>query len=107
MPGPGTGQPACLPLLTCLRKSHFQHLDSLPCLEGAQGTEWEGSQGPQGTSDRSVLPTPRGPRHREWPLATMQRGDDEDAVLVLKLVVQQFPVGIVNQHLRIPACRDE
>lgn len=31
----------------------------------------------------------------------MQRGYEEDAVLVLKLVVQltqQFPVGIVNQH---------
>lgn len=31
----------------------------------------------------------------------MQRGDEENAVLVLKLVVQltqQFPVGIVNQH---------
>ena len=31
----------------------------------------------------------------------MQRGDEEDAILVLKLVVQltqQFPVGIFNQH---------
>lgn len=34
------------------------------------------------------LPTPRALRHREGPLATMQRGYEEDAVLVLKLVVQ-------------------
>ena len=39
-------------------------------------------------SDSSALPTPRGPRHGEGPLAAMQRGDEEDAVLVLKLVVQ-------------------
>lgn len=39
-------------------------------------------------SDCSVLLTPRGPRHREGPLAAVQRGYEEDAVLVLKLVVQ-------------------
>lgn len=33
--------------------------------------------------------------------AAVQCGDEEDAVLVLQLVVQlpqQFPVGIINQH---------
>lgn len=42
----------------------------------------------------------RGPG-REGSLATMQSGYEEDAVLVLKLVVQltqQFPICIVNQH---------
>lgn len=44
---------------------------------------------------------PQGDRGREEPLATVQRGYEEDAVLVLKLVIQltqQFPVGVVNQH---------
>lgn len=37
----------------------------------------------------------------EEPSAAVQCGDEEDAVLVLQLVVQlpqQFPVGIINQH---------
>lgn len=52
-------------------------------------------------SDCSLPPIPRGTRYREGPLASVQRGYEEDAVLVLKLVVQltqQFPVGIINQH---------
>lgn len=38
-------------------------------------------------SDCSLLPTPRGPG-TEGSLATVQSGNEEDAVLVLKLVVQ-------------------
>lgn len=39
-------------------------------------------------SDRALLPTPREPRHRGGPSAAMQRGYEEDAVLVLQLVVE-------------------
>lgn len=50
-------------------------------------------------SDCSLLPTP-GPRHREGSLATMQSGYEEDAVLVLKLVVQLTLVQERNETIR-------
>ncbi|KAB1280490.1 hypothetical protein Cadr_000016299 [Camelus dromedarius] len=37
---------------------------------------------------RDCRASARGPRHREGPLAAVQRGYEEDAVLVLKLIVQ-------------------
>lgn len=67
--------------------------------ENRQGGQEDLEAGPKGTADG--LATPRRLRHRGGPLAAVQRGYEEDAVLVLKLVVQlpqQFPVGIVNQH---------
>lgn len=39
-------------------------------------------------SDCALLPTPREPGPRAGPSAAMQRGYEEDAVLVLQLVVQ-------------------
>lgn len=39
-------------------------------------------------SDCSLLPTPREPGHSAGPSAAVQRGYEEDVVLVLQLVVQ-------------------
>lgn len=49
-------------------------------------------------SDCSLPPIPRGTRYREGPLASVQRGYEEDAVLVLKLVVQLTLVQERNEE---------
>lgn len=68
--------------------------------KAAQGDRETWQQGPRG--GLIVLCShPTGAQAQRGPSATVQRGYEEDAVLVLKLVVQltqQFPVGIINQH---------
>lgn len=56
--------------------------------EGGQGGQGDLEAGPQGMSDCAPLPSPREPGHRAGSSAAVQRGYEEDAVLILQLVVQ-------------------
>ena len=69
-------------------KGSVSHLASFPCLRGLRGqSRGESSRGGQG--EVWLLSPPQGgPRCRKGSSATVQRGHEEDAVPVLKLVVQ-------------------
>lgn len=106
MLGSGTCLPACPCSRACLRKAHFSTWPLFPAWRKPRGQIREESNeegqgdleaGSKGMSDCSLLPT-LGPRQREGSLATVQSGYEEDAVLVLKLVVQLTLVQERNEE---------
>lgn len=97
-----------LPAHVCLaQKGSFLAPGLFSCIQEAQGYSREGgSQGGRRTWKHprglwlSCVPLAKVLGLIEEASAAMQGGDEEDAILVLQLVVQlsqQFPVGIINQ----------